>query len=239
MSGARITIDGLWRCLCPSIDAVTFTRAVSTPHPYRPRLSPHRNRRTRPLHTTPRRLQDRLVQPNEKATKDPLPSAEWETWEDLAHSSQKEKPAATAPPPSSAKTVDPENVRRILKVKDAHDVPADVTNEEILEALRFTRDLQRPNWRTLTTILVRHLLAKGVPPNTFIYETLLLAHAHPEGSAKVVDSLLSEMRENKIPWSSTTYHNALRVCLLDSNVVLAQPLTDLFSFSRLGTRGPS
>ncbi|CAN8102854.1 unnamed protein product [Discula destructiva] len=35
MTGPRITVDGLWRCLCPSIDAVTLNRVLSVP--YRPR----------------------------------------------------------------------------------------------------------------------------------------------------------------------------------------------------------
>lgn len=126
--------------------------------------------------------------------------------------------ASTPPPPppssSSAKTitVDPYNVQQILNIKEGVEIPSDVTNDEVLEALRYTRDLQRPKWRTLTTRLVRHLLAKGVPPTTFIYETLLMAHSQTEGSAEVVRNLLSEMREKRVPWSSTIYHSALRVC---------------------------
>lgn len=37
MSGPRITIDGLWRCLCPSVNAALLQKAVSAP--YRPRLA--------------------------------------------------------------------------------------------------------------------------------------------------------------------------------------------------------
>lgn len=59
MPGARITIDGLWHCLCPSVDAATLTRAVSRPY-HRPRLS--RQRRPlgahRLLHTTTPRGDD-------------------------------------------------------------------------------------------------------------------------------------------------------------------------------------
>lgn len=72
MSGARITVDGLWRCLCPSIDAVALTTAISVPYRSRrvgrpsasaaaatttcagPRTAPRR----RHLHTTSRKLQD-------------------------------------------------------------------------------------------------------------------------------------------------------------------------------------
>lgn len=73
MSGARITVDGLWRCLCPSIDAVALTTAISIPYVPRrvgrshtvaaaatascagPRAAPPRRRH---LHTTSRKLKD-------------------------------------------------------------------------------------------------------------------------------------------------------------------------------------
>ncbi|KAK3688555.1 hypothetical protein B0T22DRAFT_157301 [Podospora appendiculata] len=53
---ARITVDGLWRCLCPSIDATFIVNAAATPPPRRSQLDPgHGLRRplTRP-HPRPR-----------------------------------------------------------------------------------------------------------------------------------------------------------------------------------------
>lgn len=67
MSGARITVDGLWRCLCPSIDSAALATAISVP--YRPRrvgrlraatttcAGPRAAPAKRHVHTTPRRLQ--------------------------------------------------------------------------------------------------------------------------------------------------------------------------------------
>lgn len=64
MSGTRIAIDGLWRCLCPSVNAAILTRAISVP--YRPRLArrcPAKRttcagpRANRALHTTRPKLE--------------------------------------------------------------------------------------------------------------------------------------------------------------------------------------
>lgn len=221
MSGARIIIDGLWHCLCPSIDATTFTRAVSTP--YHPRLSHHHCRPPRAdtkkqtcgaarlLHTTPRDDRDHdlasLGQIPPKSTPEeplaPLPAID-----------QENKPPSSSNPPNNtaANLASTKNVEKILKKTFPFELPADVTTRDVVEALRFTRDLQKPRWKTMTAKLVEHLLAKGVPPNTFIYETLLMAQSSLEGSANTVSSLLGEMRKKKIPWSSTAYHSALRVC---------------------------
>lgn len=286
MSGARITIDGLWRCLCPSIDAATFVRAVSTPYRPRPKLRAEPPCTTgRLFHTTkPRRLPDGSARQvvGEEANKTgkyppgsahhslpgelhlnrdegpspPLPEFDREL-ERLAFSEQhvlqdlsslhsertvpaedqspstpsqpppdapakqaqasssrdKHSPRRPKPPTKWTAIADTKNIRRILKISHPYEIPSDVANEDVFEALRITRDMQRPRWQIITVKLVKHLLATGMPPNTFIYETLLMAHATPEGSADTVKRLLGEMRQNKIAWSSTAYHSALRVRL--------------------------
>lgn len=276
MSGARITIDALWRCLCPSIDAATLTRAVSAP--YRPRLPSNQDhcaavaaaplRSTgRLLHsTTTRRLGQSSTTPEgakQTNTREPpgsaenlphhdhesplaplpdleqviehLPPSEREAFEDLVQlwtkppaaassSSPPRPPSSPIPEPATDHTsttplgrppVSAGNVQQILKKSLPFKAPSGVTNEEILEALRYTRNLQKPRWKIFTTKLAEHLLANGVPPNTFLYETLLMAHASTDGSADKVRSLLEEMRQKKIPWSSTAYHSALRVRFSD------------------------
>lgn len=76
MSGARITVDGLWRCLCPSIDAVALATAISIP--YRPRrvsrphaaavtttcAGPRTATRRRQLHTTSQKFKDDSAESN-------------------------------------------------------------------------------------------------------------------------------------------------------------------------------
>lgn len=89
----------------------------------------------------------------------------------------------------------------------------DATTEQIYEALRNTRHNPRPGMRKTTAALVKRLMANGAAPSTFLYETMLIQHALTEGSADVVRKLLQEMRDKKIPWSSTAYHSAIRVRL--------------------------
>lgn len=90
------------------------------------------------------------------------------------------------------------------------DIPR-ATTEEIYEALRKLRTLGKPKYRRTTSALVKHLLANRTVPDTFLYETLLMAHAATDGSADAVKELLREMRDKKLPWSSTAYHAALQV----------------------------
>lgn len=76
MPATRITVDGLWRCLCPSIDSAALSRALSRPfRPQQTRTRPAAANKTtttttttktralgvrprRCLHTTSRRLRD-------------------------------------------------------------------------------------------------------------------------------------------------------------------------------------
>ncbi|KAF3767582.1 hypothetical protein M406DRAFT_217485, partial [Cryphonectria parasitica EP155] len=90
----------------------------------------------------------------------------------------------------------------------------------IYEALRATRQLPRPGMRRVTAALVKHVLADGALPNTFLYETILIQHALTDGSADVVRKLLKEMREKQVPWSSTAYHSAIRALAIHPDYLL-------------------
>lgn len=246
MSGARITIDGLWRCLCPSID-VTVSRCVTTahrpPHPLQVASSP------RCLHTTDR-LRDSGAKPKEdpfaslfdavdergafkrqtapdwlrqeepkeqsleSATKSPMDEVKLHTVNQLEAAVEptiEKKPAAHPNNDSKSQDGPTDMVQRLIWGKRlAEDIPR-ATTEQIYETLRKLRTSGKPKYRKSTAALVRHLLASGEAPDTFIYETLLLAHAAIDGSADTVKELLREMRHKKLPWSSTAYHAALQV----------------------------
>lgn len=335
MPGARITIDGLWRCLCPSFDAVTLTRAIGVPN--RPRLtSANRSTRTPPcaarrprlLHATRRcRLQqdgdesattttgisafidaekkdqpDNTSQaadqggdgdateesttvepepgdPHENApepldvfegpapeadyieagiwTKDGVNAAEVTSPSDHAAAATAavgEQPASlqeeaisstpnslkealrteandTKTPISKDKRKEDEGevayqralprmpkrlvsttVQQILRMNAPFtDFPPNTTEQDVYDAIRCIMFFGDYRWRWLTTVLVKRLLDSGTEPNNFIYSAVLASHALTEGSADTVHDLLNEMRTYKIPWSSTSYHCALRV----------------------------
>lgn len=106
-------------------------------------------------------------------------------------------------------------VDRLVNLPPPFDrIPKTATDQDLYDAIRETRHSPKPHFRKLTAALVKHLMAQGTEPNTFIYESMLLSHALTEGSADMVRKLLNEMREKQIPWSSTAYHAALRVSQL-------------------------
>lgn len=257
MSGARIPIDGLWRCLCPSIDAAV-TKRIPTARS-RPQARPSASAALqvvsgrRCLHTTNRRRQSgskperdpfaslagaldeekvlkRQVAPNWLEQEEPKelenaisnPTDEAESHTDNSSKAPIEatfdnKPVANFDAPVVSKNASESQngptdmVQRLVWGKRlAEDIPR-ATTEQIYETLRKLRTFGRPKHRRTTAALVKHLLTSGTAPDTFIYETLLMAHAAPDGSADAVKELLREMRHKKLPWSSTAYHAALQV----------------------------
>lgn len=296
MSGARVTIDGLWRCLCPSIDAAVSRRITTTA-----RSRPQAREPTsaalqavpgpRCVHTKGRRREKRaktepdpfaslasavnekkvfkrqiapdwLQQeaPKEQSLEDATSSPEDAVvekkvfkhqvapdWLEQEGPKEQSLESATSSPADDAKSHTDNSIRApdestikgepvahlgtpILSknAPESQDGPTDMvqrliwgkrldedipraTNEQIYEALRKLRTLGNPKYRRTTSALVRHLLATGTAPDTFLYETLLMAHAATDGSADAVKELLREMRQKKLPWSSTAYHAALQV----------------------------
>lgn len=295
MSGARITIDGLLRCLCPSIDA-TVTRRITTarsrPQAREPSsVALQAVPGPRCVHTKGRRREkgakpepdpfaslanavnekkvfkrqlapDWLKQegPKEQSLEDATSSPEDAVVEKkgfkhqvspdwLEQKEPKEQPLESAAssaadgdrshtddsiraPDESTTKSEPvahlETPKLSRNASESQDGPTDMVqrliwgkrldedipranSEQIYEALRKLRTLGNPKYRRTTSALVRHLLATGTAPDTFLYETLLMAHAATDGSADVVKELLREMRQKKLPWSSTAYHAALQV----------------------------
>lgn len=263
MSGARITIDGLWRCLCPSIDAAVtrrITSAHSRPQARTPASAALQNvTRPRCLHTTGRRREKgakpsqdpfaslagavgekkvlkRQVAPDWLAQEEPeepkeqsLETSTTSSPTDESKSQTDNSSLAPAEPTIGDKPAEhfdtpvvPNNalesqegpkdmVQRLVWGKRLDEDLPRATTEEIYETLRKLRTMGRPTHRRTTSALVKHLLATGTAPDTFLYETLLMAHAATDGSADAVKELLREMRHNKLPWSSTAYHAALQV----------------------------
>ncbi|KAL1879819.1 hypothetical protein Daus18300_001657 [Diaporthe australafricana] len=268
MSGARITIDGLWRCLCSSIDAAV-ARSITTAR-IRPQLrkpAPTALQNTpgpRCLHATGRRRQHGAHSEKDPFAslasavdeKTPVKGGNAPNWTEELRQMEESPDHVTSRPTdrtesridsSSQPLVEPtsgeqisenletpkissdasqrqgtpsEMVQRLVLGKWLHEDMPRATSEEIYEALRRTRVSGRPRHRRTTAALVKHLLASGTAPNTFIYETLLMAHAAIDGSADTVKELLREMRQKKLPWSSTAYHAALQALAVHPDYLL-------------------
>ncbi|PSR81886.1 hypothetical protein BD289DRAFT_484171 [Coniella lustricola] len=261
MPGARLTVDGLWRCLCPSVDIATLTRATSTTRLARSARASQRRQNasplsTRCLHVTSRRGQlaspadqlgpaARVQQIDEAPTledgeqilvqdqdqdqdRDQKPDKQEDQNDNGEEPSRPRTGFESAPWPtraSSSDSLERSMVQRLVSLPAPFDdIPADATEQEIYDAIRETRHMPKPHFRKLTAALVKCLLARGTAPNTFIYETILLAHALPEGSAEMVRKMLNEMREKQIPWSSTAYHAALRALAIHPDYLIRQDI---------------
>lgn len=279
MAGARITVDGLWRCLCPSINAAIPTRTVSAP--CRPRRGPARktpcasllptNRAIHSTHPRPQSVAEAdkdsfqsrsqtLGAPDDFVKEDDIPEPSVDNLENAEGDGQHDASLAavesTSEPGLSAGRREPEDappssnvegprrllpsqawrtdllspkqsgtiIERILETRPPYNFPPEMTTENVVDAIRVTRSTGKPKWRRMTAALVKHLLDNDIIPNTFMYETLFNAHSLPEGSADVVETLLDEMRTNRVPWSQYSYHAAIRVRLTMSSS--GCPVTD-------------
>lgn len=131
-------------------------------------------------------------------------------------------PVSTIPEPGSRerRASSPATVARLVRAQQLEAVLPAATVEDIYDALRILRGREKSRDRNTTAALVRHLLGSGTAPNTLIYETLLTAHAAPDGSADTVKGLLREMQAKMLPWSSTAYHAVLRALAIHPDYLL-------------------
>lgn len=113
----------------------------------------------------------------------------------------------------STRTVYNEMADRILQMKPPFkDIPPGAEREDILKALSLARMRGPRKYRRIIATLLKHLLSIDPKPTAFYYDLLFRAHSSPEGSADTIASLLKEMRQERIHWSSVAYHSVLRVC---------------------------
>ncbi|KAK6827690.1 hypothetical protein PG987_011031 [Apiospora arundinis] len=227
MPGERIAIDGLWRCLCPSVDAKALSRALQQPFVLPKRtptfldLVPHayagpactRNystgesplSRRRPYQHRPRRhpkpSDDDLVrQPNKRQT-----AAQW------AYERYFMRMAQRLPdvPPS------------LLAGRPPSDTDLDLIDTSTL--LVALQELLPAQWQYHTIVaIVEHLVAKrGMKPDAFLYECLIKVNVDPKyGSAQVVKTLLKEMETTGCLPTSAIYHGVLEVLAVHPDYVL-------------------
>lgn len=199
MSGTRISIDGLWNCLCPSVDAATLARAVCGPILLRPRIY-------RPKLPTPtsRRCQARLFH---DTTQRPDASDNKEfAFTKYAYGRVKEGQGED-------KSV---NVKKLLRNEGLlangglsaklHGAPTTVIYETLRALQR--KSGQRNKIRAIVEYLVENREEK---PNTFLYEALIASNWDVAGSAVEVKQLMDEMKSLGIAGSASLYHAALRV----------------------------
>ena len=218
MPVTRIPIDGLWRCLCPSIDASIVSQASRSL-----RKSPCRPRLTRSRLPSPRTVITNSTPPK--------PTEKTVSWASLGGLStivpQNEQQIRSKPKTiEEAHTFgvrelsfgidearreydDPKRKTRRGKV-DAHKYKG-VSNAELYARLK---DLcTGPNNYFKIARLVSYLIAdRGEQPSLEHYDALIRANSDAEqGSVEVVRRLLHEMQKEGVQPTSTLYHGILQV----------------------------
>ncbi|KAE9363568.1 hypothetical protein N431DRAFT_550372 [Stipitochalara longipes BDJ] len=188
MPTTRIPIDGLWRCLCPAIDAIAPAQYV--PSRAIPRKVPALSKtsflpRTRPFHSSTR--------------------TQW-GWASTASLTASDKEKFRAIPPRKEESYDYRAPRGRLPAKSDHlEVPV------LHEKLR-SLSMEQESYHKITELVEYLIRDRGEKPALIHYDALIRANSDAEfGSAQVVRDLLDEMKEDEIVADSGLYHGVLRV----------------------------
>ncbi|KAL2023033.1 hypothetical protein VTK56DRAFT_3943 [Thermocarpiscus australiensis] len=204
MQTNRAVIDGLWRVLCPSIDAKFISAAIEPPVLSASRLRIGRGRpdngwdrtrfpgQVRAVHSS-RSVKQLSERPSSDATA--------------------ERPAPRQADPSPRRVREENAVTAEELVVSKSDFPPRIhraSTPVIYEALRKLRNTKAvaEKIRRFVHYLVQE---RGERPNVFLYEALITANCDPTtGSASEVLAILTEMRTAGVEPSQGVYHSALR-----------------------------
>ncbi|KAK7958123.1 pentatricopeptide repeat-containing protein- mitochondrial [Apiospora saccharicola] len=229
MPGERIVIDGLWRCLCPSVDAKALSKALQQPlvlpirtpsifdrahgayagpactRSYRTETMPERvlNKASNLLKMPPRihRKPTSVVRhPNKRRSR---AQDAYERYFDRMAKRLPEIPRAlfTGTPPSDS----------------------ELDRIDTSTLLRALQELLAVQWQYHCIVaIVEHLVAKrGMKPDAFLYECLIKVNVDPKyGSAEIVGNLLEEMVSTGCLPNSAVYHGVLEVLAVHPDYVL-------------------
>jgi hypothetical protein len=187
MLATRLTVDGLWRTLCPSFDALLIFRLSA------PLRSP--STRPCPRNATPTLQHPRRCPPARLLHGSTLlqtrPGTHVQNWKF-----------------SGAKT----KSSQIVDGNDAYKSLEDVPTTELHNVLRQLRTSGNAYGKIVN--VVEYLVAiRGERPSLIHYDALIFANADPQrGSAEVVAQLWLEMEQEGIVPDSGLHHSALHVC---------------------------
>jgi hypothetical protein len=209
MPGERIVLDGLWRCLCPSVDSARLVKALQTPV-FRQRLPPiHRSiAKLHAPHQQYVRTYGTLLRRRSGA---------------MTNETRYKKRVA-----ENTDRVSQDRARYINRLwKRNPGLPLSLFGGQG----SFDKALQSFDTRAIIDILREfvaiegqyHAICKLVQylvvnrqqkPDAFLYECLIKANVDPRyGSARVVANLLKEMESHGCLPTSAIYHGVLDVRL--------------------------
>jgi hypothetical protein len=228
MQRERFVLDGLWRCLCPSVDAATLHKTLRRPLlPSRqPVLAQKRTTSTETIAAPPPRNIGQHSQPiltpqpeaerNRRASNERMVRSRWTP---LLHSSNAaEKDLARFIHRKWKRR--PDLPKSFFSGQGSSEQELDgVRTEIIVEGLRELCDQERQYHGICKA--VRYLVTRrNRKADVFLYECLIKANADPEnGSAKVVGDLLDEMESTGVLPTPAIYHRVLEVGVCDHDTL--------------------
>ncbi|KAF4636586.1 hypothetical protein G7Y89_g1509 [Cudoniella acicularis] len=196
MQPIRITIDGLWRCLCPSVDSIAVSYRATHFLPIRKTaIRSHtankttRHLRTRAFHTSAQTRQE------EVGTEQPFLDDEFK----LSHRRV------------------PQVVVRRIQPSNSFD---NISTPHLYDELRQIRT-QQGAYDSVSELVDYLINIRGEKPALIHYDALIRANCDAEkGSAAVVKGLLREMEEDGIGADAALYHAVLQVLAIHPDYLL-------------------
>ncbi|KAH8804710.1 pentatricopeptide repeat protein-like protein [Xylogone sp. PMI_703] len=202
MQGTRIAIDGLWRCLCPSVEPILLSRSN--------RLPPIATKATYQLPSCKNIALAGLQQQSRNF-----------------HSSE----TTQSPPPSRKRTVRHGPKKPVIaesekegKEEGREEPKVRKTEGKTVAALhdrlRWYRT-QEGAYDDIATLVEYLLRDRRQKPNLIHYDALIRANSDPErGSVEIVKGLLEEMKELGIGPDAGLYHGVLQVLAIHPDYIL-------------------
>lgn len=213
MSTARIPIDGLWRCLCPSIDAIILSSSSRRPPSIRPRPTlPQTSNRwfqpwARSLHSFPRA---RVESQNIGVSLRTQESEQKES--DLHNGNENDRFMHKTDPRSSGARFKLTSITSSSSLGNLDAIPTERLHDRLQQMLT-----EESRFHDIANLVEYLVTTRREKPARVHYDALIRANADARfGSAEVVKKLLQEMNESGIGSDSGLYHGVLQVGLLYS-----------------------
>lgn len=205
MSATRVPIDGLWRCLCPSIDAIVLSSTSRPPSVIRPRPKCSQSSTSkwlqqstaRPLHNSSRsqfRVSHELVAPRYQ----PSCGRNLNSSSKLIHTGRQSRREAHFPHNATARTTN---------LGDLSDIPIPRLHDRLRQMVT-----EEGRYHDIAKLVEYLVTIRREQPALIHYDALIRANSDAAyGSAEVVRGLLKEMKDSGIGADSGLYHGVLQV----------------------------
>ncbi|KAI1157147.1 hypothetical protein F4825DRAFT_400840 [Nemania diffusa] len=218
MPSDRIIVDGLWRCLCPSIDIRSLSKPFDLWHVPRGQLRPSLANRSTPS-KYPKHAQRQCRRQYSQVAVPLEHNAKQNEGPDNSRVAYLKRVAKRSPwvPGAAFQGLDSLNTKL-----DKMSTPT------IYAALKELQDAEE-TYLPITRLVEYLVKERGETPNAALYESLIKANINKHyGSAKVASQLLKEAQSHNISTTPEIYQALLEVTAVHPDYVLrAQVLHDM------------